>query len=74
MRVNRSIRRCPILVDVDGRLIKSELFAPQAEQPVAISMMLREKGWMPIRVRFDEQQCAWIVRELRRSLPRRQPA
>ena len=69
MRVNGSIRRCPILVDVDGQLIKSALFAPQAEQPVAISMMLREKGWMPIRVRFDEEQFVWIARDLRRSLP-----
>jgi hypothetical protein len=69
MSVNGSIRRCPILVDVDGQLIKSELFAPQAEEPVAISLMLREKGWMPIRVRFDEEQSVWIARDLRRSLP-----
>jgi hypothetical protein len=65
MTANGTSRRCPILIDLDGQLIKSALFASRAEEPVTISMMMREKGWKPIRVRFDEQQFAWIVRDER---------
>ena len=35
-----------------------------AEQPADVAMKLRDKGWSPYRVRFDDGQAAWIVSSL----------
>jgi hypothetical protein len=40
-------RRCPILVEFEGRVVKSDLFASDVEQPAEISMKIRD-------VRFGE--------------------
>ena len=40
MRTKR--RRCPILVEFEGQVVKSELFASDAEQPADISMKIRD--------------------------------
>src|SRR5262245_3812007 len=47
-------RRCPILVEANGQLVKSHLFASSVEQPADISMKIRDQGWKPFRVRFDD--------------------
>jgi hypothetical protein len=52
------------MIEKDGRLIKSHIFASEVEQPAEVSMRVREKGWVPYRVRFDEIQAAWIVSSL----------
>jgi hypothetical protein len=57
-------RRCPILVEFQGRMVKSDLFASDAEQPADISMKIREGGWKPFRVRFDDRNSAWVVSTL----------
>ena len=57
-------RRCPIIIDLEGQLIKSQIFASEAEPPVEVSIKVREKGWLPYRVRFDESQAVWIVSSL----------
>ena len=62
MRTKR--RRCPILVEFEGQVVKSELFASDAEQPADISMKIREGGWKPFRVRFDATNSAWVVSTL----------
>ena len=54
-------RRCPVIIDLQGQLIKSQIFASEAEPPVEVSIKVRDKGWLPYRVRFDESQAAWIV-------------
>jgi len=59
-------RRCPILVDLDGSLIQADVFASDAEQPADVAMKLRDRGWSPYRVRFDDSQAAWIVSSLER--------
>jgi hypothetical protein len=57
-------RRCPILVESKGQVIKSKLFATDAEQPADVSMKIRDQGWKPFRVRFDRNHSAWVVSTL----------
>ena len=57
-------QRCPILVELEGSLIKADMFASDAEQPADVATKLRDKGWSPYRVRFDHSQAAWIVSSL----------
>ena len=57
-------RRCPIIIDLEGQLIKSQIFASKGEAPVEVSIKVREKGWLPYRVRFDESRAVWIVSSL----------
>jgi hypothetical protein len=52
---------CPILVEADGKVSRSELFAPPHEPPEQITLKIREMGWKPYRARFDAAQTAWIV-------------
>jgi hypothetical protein len=59
-------RRCPILVELGGSLFKADLFASDAEQPADVALKLRDKGWSPYRVRFDDSQAAWIASSLER--------
>jgi len=62
--MRKTRQRCPILVELDGRLIKADIFASDAEQPADVAMKLRDRGWSPYRVRFDDGQAAWIVSSL----------
>ena len=57
-------QRCPILVELGGSVIKADIFASDAEHPADVAMKLRDKGWSPYRVRFDDGQAAWIVSSL----------
>jgi len=57
-------KQCPILVESKGQMIKSSLFASDAEEPADISMKIRDQGWKPFRVRFDDTHSAWVVSTL----------
>ena len=57
-------RRCPILIECQGQVVRSDLFASDAEQPANISMKIREVGWKPFRVRFDDSNSVWVVSTL----------
>jgi hypothetical protein len=57
-------KRCPILIELGQDVIKSEVVASDSEQPATIAIKMREKGWSPYRVRFDDNQAAWIVSSL----------
>ena len=65
MRANRQTR-CPVMVEVDGRAVKSALVASVADEPVQVSLKVRQAGWMPYRVRFDDILAAWVVSSLTR--------
>jgi hypothetical protein len=52
------------MIELEGQLIKSRVFASEAEQPAEISIKVRERGWLPYRVRFDQSKPAWIVSSL----------
>lgn len=63
MRTNS--RRCPILVESKGQVVNSNLFASEIEEPADISMKIRDGGLgNPFRVRFDDNQSAWVVSTL----------
>src|SRR2546423_1774880 len=49
-------RKCAILVEFGGQIIRSDHFASEAEKPVEIAMKLRNDGWKPFKVRFDDSQ------------------
>lgn len=51
----------PVLIELGGQFIKSQIVAPDTEDPAQISMRVRDHGWAPYRVRFDQDQSAWIV-------------
>jgi hypothetical protein len=57
----KSRLKCPILVEADGRIASTELFASARDLPANITIRIRDVGWKPYRVRFDEMQTAWIV-------------
>jgi len=57
-------RQVPILIEFAGQKVPSDLFATAAEPHTDISMKVREKGWKPYRVRFDDKHPAWIVSSL----------
>ena len=58
-------RRCPILVEFEGRVVKSDLFAKDIDQPADVSMKIRDEGLgNPFRVRFDATNSAWVVSTL----------
>ena len=65
MSAKNGRQRCPILIEFAGRVIKADISASPAEQPADVAIKLRERGWNPYRVRFDEAQAAWIVSNLR---------
>jgi hypothetical protein len=69
MGVGRQMRarvqkRCPILIELGREVIKTEAFASNAEQPATVAIKVRESGWSPYRVRFDDSRAAWIVSSL----------
>ena len=57
-------RRCPILIELEGQVIASKLLAAVSEQPAMVAIRLRDRGWDPYRVRFDDSRSAWIVSSL----------
>jgi hypothetical protein len=57
----KSRLKCPILIEADGRIARSELFASDKDLPADITIKIRDVGWKPYRIRFDEAQTAWIV-------------
>jgi len=48
-------------VESKGQVVKTHLFVSDAEQPADIAIRVREEGWKPFRVRFDNSNLAWVV-------------
>ena len=63
MRKKRKVR-CPVVVELDGKITKSQISAFAADEPAEISIRVRQEGWFPFRVRFDAAQTVWIVSAL----------
>jgi hypothetical protein len=63
MRSKRS-RRCPILVDIGQKLIKTRMSVSNTATPADIAISIRENGWHPYKVRFDTTANVWIVSSL----------
>ena len=58
-------QRCPVLIEFSGQVIKSDIVASFADQPADVAIKLREHGWAPYRVRFDDAKAAWVASALR---------
>jgi hypothetical protein len=50
-------------------MIRSNLLATDAEKAADIAIRIREMGWKPYRVRFDDNSSTWIVSSLNLSKP-----
>jgi hypothetical protein len=54
-------RRFPILIETSRHRSPAGIFAAPEDEPAAVALKLREKGWHPYRVRLDETAGAWIA-------------
>jgi len=56
-----SKHRFPIFVETASRRVPSGLYASPGDEPCAVTLRLREKGWHPYRAHLDEDAGAWIA-------------
>jgi hypothetical protein len=56
-----SKHRFPVFVETASRRVPSGIYASPGDEPAAVSLRLREKGWQPYRARLDEPAGAWIA-------------
>ena len=57
--------RCPVIVvAMDGKVRRAGIFASVADDRAEIAIRVRQAGWQPYSVRFDDAQPAWIVSTL----------
>jgi hypothetical protein len=54
-------RRVPIVVERSSQRTPTGVFAAPDDEPAAVALKLREKGWQPYRVRLDEMAGVWIA-------------
>jgi hypothetical protein len=54
-------RRFPILVETASQRTPAGVFAASDDEPAAVALKLREKGYQPYRVRLDESAGVWIA-------------
>jgi hypothetical protein len=52
----------PVLVETYRGRSQTGLFAPDNAQPSEVALALREKGWVPYRIRFDPEASEWIAK------------
>jgi hypothetical protein len=53
-------RGFPVLVEVNGRRVATGLRAVATEKPVMVALRLRDRGWDPYKVSFDDEAGEWI--------------
>src|ERR1700719_156365 len=56
------LRKCPVLIETARTRTPAGLFASQVAQPAEVALALREKGWAPYRVQFDQEARSWIAK------------
>jgi hypothetical protein len=55
-------RLYPVLVETYHGRSPTGLSAPATAQPVEVALALREKGWVPYRIRFEPEEDVWIAK------------
>ena len=55
-------RLCPVLVETYQGRSPAGLSAFTTAQPAEVALALREKGWVPYRIRFDPEADVWIAK------------
>jgi hypothetical protein len=51
-----------VLVETYQGRSSAGLYAPATAQPVEVALALREKGWVPYRIRFEPEAEVWIAK------------
>ena len=54
-------RRYPVLVETPRGHLRAGFSSPATEEPVCISLKLRDQGWSVYRVRFDMDLGKWVA-------------
>src|SRR5262245_3418977 len=54
-------RRYPVIVDTPQGRVPAGFSAPANEEPVGVSLRLRDRGWSVYKVRFDADAGLWIA-------------
>jgi hypothetical protein len=55
-------RSCPVLVETYQGRSPSGVYAPPTAHPTEVTIALREKGWVPYRIWFEEQEDLWVAK------------
>jgi hypothetical protein len=55
-------RSCPVLVETYQGRFPSGVYAPTTAHPTEVTIALREKGWVPYRIWFEEQEDLWVAK------------
>ena len=55
-------RSCPVLVETYQSWSPSGVYAPLTALPTDVTIALREKGWVPYRIWFEEQEDLWVAK------------
>jgi hypothetical protein len=55
-------RHCPVLVETYQGRSPSGVYAPSKARPVEVALALRQKGWVPYRVWFEQQEELWVAK------------
>jgi hypothetical protein len=55
-------RHCPVLVETYQGRSPSGVYASPTARPVEVTLALREKGWVPYRVWFEQQEDLWVAK------------
>jgi hypothetical protein len=55
-------RSCPVLVETYQGRSPSGVYAPPTAHPADVTIALREKGWVPYRIWFEEQEDLWVAK------------
>ncbi len=54
-------RRRRVFVDTNKGRISAGFSVPETADAADVSMRLRERGWVPYRMRLDREQDCWIA-------------
>jgi hypothetical protein len=53
--------RFPVFVDTRFGRIRAGFSAPPTEEPAAVALKLRDRGWIAYRIRFEADDEAWVA-------------
>jgi hypothetical protein len=54
--------QCSVLVETYQGQSPAGIFAAPTADPAEVALALREKGWMPYRIRFEPDANVWIAK------------
>jgi hypothetical protein len=55
-------RPCPVLVETYQGRSPSGIHAAPTAQPVEVALALRQKGWEPYRIWFEQEEGLWVAK------------